>query len=462
MSISSDQKIDSLWKRVFYGLASTNIPPAKEAYNESIISYTPVMNNNIWLDSALVPTPAPSVSNNVVNVIGISTPVQMTADFTVPDNRTWLATLSFGDVGSIINNWVNPGIDPSYLVQVYSGDPRSGGVNLNQTSTNQEWIFDYAAGVLSFPNTLPPGVTQLWITGWQYVGRQGVPSKFGATVVANNSQIALNQVILGELIFSKDDGNGQWGVFMVTNLVPLTLTPLMSQSTSTLGSVDTAITKLITSTSPSVVPFGTLPAGTLITEINVSVVTAFNGNPTLDIGDSVSNGLFLPDIDVDLLNVGEYTSLQNFTLDSDTAIGGYFSAGGSNTGLAEVTITYIGTSSSTGSGVGGKVTTFIQNVNFSDTSPILLGTINAGQTVLTTEITVVIPFNGTPSTMIACVGTDADNNLLLSNDSTDLSNMSSYANESNVTFNSTEDVKVYFDTKGSTEGLATVSITVSL
>jgi hypothetical protein len=462
MAISSDQKLDSLWKRVFYGLASTDIAPNKEAYNESITSYTPVLNNTVWIDSGLIPTPAPTTTSTVVKVWGSSSPVQLTIDPTVNNNRTWLATQTYGDPTTILNNWINPGIDPSYLIQVYSGDPRTGGVSLNQTSTNQEWIFDYAGGVLVFPNTLPPGISQLWITGWQYVGRLGVPSSTGNTVVSNNSQINLNNVVLGELIFSKDDGNGQWGLYMVTNMTPLVITPLISQSTSTLASIDSAITKLITPTSPAVVPFGTLPAGTLITEISVSVITAFDGTPTLDIGISELHSAYLPNIDIDLNNVGDYTSLQNFTLDSDTPIAGYFSPGNSTVGLAEVTLTYIGTGSSAGSGVGGKVTTFIQTVNFNSTSPITLGTVNAGQTVLTTEISVLTAFNGPAATMIASVGTDSNHDLLLSNDSTDLSTMANYANESNVTFNSTEDVKVYFDTQHSLIGLASVSITVSL
>ena len=122
-----------------------------------------------------------------------------------------------------------------------------------------------------------------------------------------------------------------------------------------------------------------------------------------------------------------------------------------------MSITYINKTT----GTTGKITTFIQNLDSTTVSPLSLGMVQAGQLVLTTEIEVSTPFNGTASQMSVSIGTASNHNLLIADVATDLSVVDTYTNESNYMFDSTDEVFVYFDTAGSTAGLATISITLS-
>ena len=457
MGISDSQKLDALWKRVFYSLAGTNVPPAKEYYNESIPSYTPTLNQQLWLDSDSIPTIAPVASSSVVQVYNSTVAVQMTADPTVPGNATWLATSSYGQVNTLMTDWVNPGLDASYIVKVYSGNPLQGGIFLNQTSTNQEWIFDYAGGVLRFPNTVPPGLSQVWLVGYRYTGRKGVPTRFGATVVGNTGQIDINNLILGEMVFSKNDGSNQWVLYMVSNLNPLVLTPITTQSGTPLATPDSTLTRLIVPTSPAVITFGTLSAGTVVTEVEVDVITAFDSTPTLSIGDDQNQQSLMLRDDIDLNNVGDYTTLSNYNVMVNTQFRAYFDTASSTVGVAQVSITYINKST----GTTGKITTFIQNLDTATLNPLSLGMVQIGQQVLTTEIAVSTPFNGDATQMTVSIGTSSDHNLLIADVATDLSVTDTYTNESNYMFDSTDEVFVYFNTAGSTQGFATIAITLT-
>jgi hypothetical protein len=457
MGIPDLQKLDSLWKRVFYGLTSTNTVPAKESYSETIPSYTPVLNQWLWLDSASIPSPAPTSTNDVVQVYNSSVALQMTTDPTVPGSITWLATSSYGDLTTVVDNWINPGIDSSYLVKIYNGNPATGGRPLIQTAKDLEWIFDYSAGVLRFVNNVPAGLTGLWLVGFRYRGRLGVPATLGATVIDNTGQINNSSLLLGQIIFSRDDGTGQWGLYMVTNLNPTVLTPITTQSGTPLATPDATLARLITPPTPSVVTFGTLPAGTVINEVDVNVTSAFDSTPTLSIGDDQDHQRLMSVADIDLNFVGNYTNLSNFNYAVNTQVRAYFDTALSTRGSAEVTLTYINKTI----GTTGKITTFIQNIDSTMTSPFVLGPVKAGQIVLTTEIDVVTPFDGDAAVMSMSVGDSQDPDLLLSHMGTDIGHAFNYLNEANYRFPADDVLQVYFNLGGSTTGLATISITLS-
>ena len=68
MSISTDQKLDYLWKKLGYGKSKTDISSLKEAVNESIASPLLIRGDKIWTQSNLIPSTIPNSSVGVVTV----------------------------------------------------------------------------------------------------------------------------------------------------------------------------------------------------------------------------------------------------------------------------------------------------------------------------------------------------------------------------------------------------------
>lgn len=176
MSITDSQKTDFLWKKVIFGNTNTvgaGVTGAKQGFEETIGSPILVSKDSILADD--IPVPAPNATGPVVQYYPPTSggAIQMTMDPTAPANRAWLATSTFGLPGTRLTGWVPPSSDPGYLVEIYRNDPTVPGNRLNQSTTGQEWVFDYTAGVLNFVNTIPSGITTLWLVGHRYIGRTG-------------------------------------------------------------------------------------------------------------------------------------------------------------------------------------------------------------------------------------------------------------------------------------------------
>ena len=84
-------------------------------------------------------------------------------DNTVADSRTFLCRSTYNDNSSdMLGDWIDTAFGPDYIVEVYKGDPNSGGVKLSAagSGTNDTWFFDYSSGVLNFNgDVVPSGVT---------------------------------------------------------------------------------------------------------------------------------------------------------------------------------------------------------------------------------------------------------------------------------------------------------------
>lgn len=175
MTISDTQKTDFLWKKVIFGATNTSTN-GKQGYEESIGSKMPVFASDILAEA--IPTPAPNSTTGVLNYYGTGTPLRFTVDPTVSGNRTWIACSTHGTLTTRIGDWVPPSIDPTYLVEVYKSATTSAdmiaGNKLNQGTNNNEYIFDYQSGVLTFVNTVPSGITSLWLVGHRYIGGKGL------------------------------------------------------------------------------------------------------------------------------------------------------------------------------------------------------------------------------------------------------------------------------------------------
>ena len=171
MAISDTQKVDFLWKKTVYGVANTG-GAGKQGFEETVGSNAPVYSNSIMAQA--IPVPAPFATGDVVRYHAPASAVKMTADVTVAGGAAWFATGTFGDLTSVLKNWIAPSVDAGYLVDVYKNDPTVPANKLNGGVAGQEWVFDYTAGVLRFVNAVPAGITTLWLVGHRYIGTTGL------------------------------------------------------------------------------------------------------------------------------------------------------------------------------------------------------------------------------------------------------------------------------------------------
>lgn len=193
MAISDTQKVDYLFKKLAWGVAKTDTNPPKEANNEDLASPLLIRGDLIWQQSASIPASIPSTTSSIVQVYK-DTPgswtatVQAVEDNTATARRVWRTSL--GD-------WIPVEFGATYLVKVYvdttgSTTPQTTGTQLGAggatSSSDDQWFFDYQAGVLSFIGTnLPSTVTagnSIFISGARYIGNKG----FGSTY--SNSNVA--------------------------------------------------------------------------------------------------------------------------------------------------------------------------------------------------------------------------------------------------------------------------------
>ena len=179
MAITDAKKVDYLWKKIGYGVAKTDTNANKKAPNESIASPLLLNGENTWNRADLIPTVLPGSTAGVVTVYATSLPTESVVDnTTVEANRTWKTNLT---------DWIPPEFGSTYQVKVYihtssdAANAAGSGTQVFATGSgnDDEWFFDYQAGVLHFIGAnLPNGVNftgkSVYISGGRYTGSKGL------------------------------------------------------------------------------------------------------------------------------------------------------------------------------------------------------------------------------------------------------------------------------------------------
>ena len=210
MPASQEQKVDFLLKKIGYSASKTGIAEdssltgstKKAPFAEAIPSPLVLPASTIWSESGFISATPPSSNTAYVGIYTAANAYRMTYDNTVgAARRTFIARSSYGNQSSSIDgDWIDTQFGADYIVQVYKGDPNSGGVALQQAGANagtDGWFFDYSSGVLNFNGTnLPSGITEtnIYIVGYRYTGRKGVQPEAGIgtfhdLVVSNNFSV---------------------------------------------------------------------------------------------------------------------------------------------------------------------------------------------------------------------------------------------------------------------------------
>ena len=212
MAISDIQKIDYLWKKVGYGVTKTDVSSIKDAVNESIPSGLLLRGDQLWSDTADIPSVIPSVNSSVVEIYLGANAVECVEDITSSSKRTWKTNTI---------NWIPPQFGSTYQVKVYvddSGvaDPTVTGTQLFAAGSgnSDEWFFDYQSGVLNFiGDNLPTAITGskvIYIVGAVYVGAFGSSSSNGGSfgdITVGDGGTGTITTASGDLTLTSNTGN---------------------------------------------------------------------------------------------------------------------------------------------------------------------------------------------------------------------------------------------------------------
>ena len=200
-NVSDSQKIDYLWKKIGYGAAKTDISGNIDATQEPFPSPLQIRGDKILQNSDQIPGIKPTSNSSVITVYNSSLPVECTSDSGIATpTLTWQTGRTF---------WIPPEFGPTYQIKVYIA-PSGNAANVLSKGTqvfatgsgnNDEWIFDYQAGILNFNGNNTPysaGGTPISFTGNSVYIAGAVYS--GAFGLPTNANIA--NVILGNVTFS--------------------------------------------------------------------------------------------------------------------------------------------------------------------------------------------------------------------------------------------------------------------
>ena len=156
-------------------------------------------------------------------------------------------------------------------------------------------------------------------------------------VVANiASRNTLPPLTDGSTAFVQDDGNGEWAQYIY-----------VSSAWVRQADEDSADTDANTM-SVSILPFsssnttiGTVSETSRCTGLTVEVLTAFNGAPTLTVGDAGDASRLVSNGDIDLSSAGVYTVTSSYQYTAETDIVAYYSAGGAGFGSVKIVVSYM-------------------------------------------------------------------------------------------------------------------------
>ena len=188
MAVTDQQKLDFLLKKIGFTKTKTGSTVGtgaisgtpKQPFAEAIPSPLIIANGALWNESDQITATPPGSDTNQIKVYSASSALRMTADATSSGQRAYIAYSTYNDTSSTrLTNWIDTQFGALYLIKVYKGDPNSGGVALSAGATNENWFFDYSAGVLNFNDSnVPSGVTDtnIYIVGYRYIGQTGAPT----------------------------------------------------------------------------------------------------------------------------------------------------------------------------------------------------------------------------------------------------------------------------------------------
>ena len=364
MAITNAQQIDLLWKKVIFGVTETNVT-GKFPSNETIASPLPVYNANIWAqtDSASIPATPPSANTATIGVytVAAGAVIRATADPTAQPNTAWLATATYGNTASRQPDWVPATFNPLYVIQVWIGNPSGGpAARILPDTAGEEWVFDYNAGVLYFPNAVPAAkaatigsgsvtvaTNGLYFAGYRYIGVKGfaaagTTSKVNVVpnIAARDALTGVNQGDIAHVLDATGDAvnaaPGQYANYLWDGSAwSLVSTQASAKSDAASDAVS------ITAGSAAATQLGYISGNNRVAAVSVTVSTPFDGDFALSAGDASDNANIIANSLVDLSKTGVYTTVPDYVYSANTQTNLFvYTTGSATTGAARVVISF--------------------------------------------------------------------------------------------------------------------------
>ena len=200
MSFLSEELINVAFKNLagnILGSGNRNTTPDNLAYYEEEFSPDKIIKpQNIWTQFSSIPSAgnlATAQSNAVANPTIIQDYTSAPIHCTPSDNgKLFLATSTYNDLTTRLKNWIQPQMIPNagrasigYFIRVYNGNPLTGGTEIPFTQDKSGaitgFVIDYASGAILFSSSFSFIIdpTNIWITGFRYIGLTGATSGGG-------------------------------------------------------------------------------------------------------------------------------------------------------------------------------------------------------------------------------------------------------------------------------------------
>lgn len=143
--------------------------------------------------------------------------------------------------------------------------------------------------------------------------------------------------LLGDEAFVLDKGDGEWGKYLYDG------SNWIVTSTEESSTVDSrTLSEYIDSNTNTAIMMGEVNPGVRVSFVTVEVTSAFDGNPSIAIGDTLVADRLFTDANIDFTTPGSYAATPSYQFPgpNDEFIIADFDPGGSTVGAAKITITY--------------------------------------------------------------------------------------------------------------------------
>ncbi|RLC87099.1 MAG: hypothetical protein DRJ03_06970 [Chloroflexi bacterium] len=138
------------------------------------------------------------------------------------NNKLFMATSTYGDLDTRLKNWLMPQLFPQagtslpsigYMCRVWQGDPNAGGTEITTTAGKVDaataWFMNFGAGAVLFSSdeALILDPTDIWITGFRYIGATGGSGGGAISVEYNGTPLTANATVLNFINGLDPDGH---------------------------------------------------------------------------------------------------------------------------------------------------------------------------------------------------------------------------------------------------------------
>lgn len=303
MAISDASKVDLLWKKVAFGVTKSDSSASKSGSNETISSPLPVYANQIWAQAGDIPATPPASTAGVVE----KKTVAAVMDTTSTKDLTWVT-------GS--TDWIPATFHANYSAKIFVGNPATDGVQIFPDTNNNEFVFDYQAGVLTFLNAIPANVSTkgIYVQGFRYVGTKGITgagagsrSYVVADIAARNALTKVNAgdtvMVLDASGIPTDAGPGEYAIYMYDGSAYKLVATQDSAGTDS----KTRSVTVDTNTNSGALSLWRVGDSTRIVSCSIDVQQVFDVNYVLTVGLGADGStLVMTSDDSDMEKVGTY------------------------------------------------------------------------------------------------------------------------------------------------------------